>query len=92
MNTFDDPGAAFTGFWASHAPGTAPPAVDWDEEMVLVGALGEVNEAGDSVEVRRIIQDVLGTPHSSNSSTGCRETSAHPQRAARRRSTSWWRL
>lgn len=29
--------------------------------MVLVGGLGEVTEAGDSVEVRRIIQDVLGT-------------------------------
>jgi len=60
-NTLDDPQSAFADFWAVHSPNTAPPQIDWTDEMVLVGAIGEVAEAGDSVEVRRVVQDVLGT-------------------------------
>lgn len=60
-NTLDDPGAEFAEFWSSHSPATTPPEIDWDREMVLVGAIGEVAEAGDSVEIRRVVQDVLGT-------------------------------
>jgi hypothetical protein len=45
-------------FWLSHN-GTRPPSiphVDWAREMVLVAAVGVRSEAGDSVEVRRVIQ------------------------------------
>ena len=37
------------------------PQIDWDRQMVLVAAIGQVEEAGDSVEIRRIVQDVIGT-------------------------------
>jgi len=49
-------------FWRDHT-GTddAPPEVDWDEEMVVVGAVGVRQEAGDSVEVRRILPVGDGT-------------------------------
>jgi hypothetical protein len=55
----DAPG--FHAFWAGHAPGTAPPAVDFSTDMVVVGLVGVRHEAGDSVEVRRILQVGLGT-------------------------------
>lgn len=43
-------------FWEIHAgEGAVPPTVDWEEEMVVVGAVGLRDEAGDSVEVRRIL-------------------------------------
>jgi len=38
-----------------------PPEVDWTREMVIVAAVGERTEAGDSVEVRRILQTGEGT-------------------------------
>jgi len=53
--------AGFHAFWAGHAPGTAPPAVDFSTDMVVVGMVGARHEAGDSVEVRRILQVGLGT-------------------------------
>ncbi|NNF27386.1 MAG: hypothetical protein HKN73_09220 [Gemmatimonadetes bacterium] len=54
---------AFADFWRAHKGGVdaLPPQVDWLNQMVLVGAIGPVQEAGDSVEVRRIVGDVLGT-------------------------------
>lgn len=48
-------------FWGEHAPGTDPPAVDFTEEMVVAGIVGVRREAGDSVEVRRILQVDQGT-------------------------------
>ncbi len=50
-------------FWRVHKgdPGANPPAVDWRTEMVLVASVGERTEAGDSVEVRRILQTGDGT-------------------------------
>ena len=54
---------AFASFWRQHKGGgdAPPPQVDWQNQMVLVGAIGPVQEAGDSVEVRRVVGDVLGT-------------------------------
>lgn len=60
INAQPNPQSAFATFWSSHAPATQPPQVDWDNEMVLVGAIGEVQEAGNLVEIRRVIQDALG--------------------------------
>lgn len=50
-------------FWRAHKadPTASPPLVDWRSEMVLVAAVGERVEAGDSVEVRRILQTDRGT-------------------------------
>lgn len=43
-------------FWVAHTGGSEPrPQVDWDEEMVMVAAVGQRFEAGDSVEIRRIV-------------------------------------
>ena len=53
--------AGFSSFWARHAPGRAPPAVDFSTDMVVVGLVGQRREAGDSVEVRRILQVEEGT-------------------------------
>jgi hypothetical protein len=45
-------------FWRAHVgnPTALPPVVDWSQEMVLVAAVGIRSEAGDSVEVRRVLQ------------------------------------
>lgn len=50
-------------FWRTHTgqPLSQPPPVDWANEMVLVAAVGERSEAGDSVEVRRVLQTGEGT-------------------------------
>ena len=53
--------AGFSSFWARHAPGRAPPAVDFSTDMVVVGLVGQRREAGDSVEIRRILQVEEGT-------------------------------
>lgn len=43
-------------FWEAHAgPGSPVPAVDWEREMVLLGFVGVRDEAGDSVEIRRVL-------------------------------------
>jgi hypothetical protein len=49
-------------FWEAHtgSPGSAP-AIDWSRDMVLVGSVGTRQEAGDSVEIRRILQGETGT-------------------------------
>lgn len=55
------PDAWFT-FWNAHKSGTVPPPeVNWEEEMVLVGAVGVRQEAGDSVEIRRVVPIDDGT-------------------------------
>jgi hypothetical protein len=65
----DDSGAALTEpivfqtdegwpeFWALHrGPNVSAPFIDFDRDQVIVGAAGPKFEAGDSVEVRRILQ------------------------------------
>jgi len=48
----------WVAFWKAHkgSQQAQPPEVDWTREMVLVAAVGERSEAGDSVEIRRILQ------------------------------------
>jgi hypothetical protein len=54
--------ATWAAFWLDHAGGTSqPPTVDFDSAMVIVAAVGRRDEAGDSVEVRRILQVGDGT-------------------------------
>jgi len=50
-------------FWRAHVedPTAQPPVVDWAREMVLAAAAGKRTEAGDSVEIRRILQTGEGT-------------------------------
>ncbi len=48
--------------WAEHTEGDrAAPDVDWGTEMVVVAAVGERTEAGDSVAVRRILREETST-------------------------------
>lgn len=56
------PPAGWEKFWSDHT-GTddPPPEVDWSEDMVVVAAVGVRQEAGDSVEVHRILQVESGT-------------------------------
>ncbi len=43
-------------FWKEHrSPEAEPPEVDFGEDMVVVGAVGLRTEAGDTVEVRRVL-------------------------------------
>lgn len=53
--------AEWRGFWTQHAPDRPLPEVDFERDMVLVAMVGEREEAGDSVEVRRILQVDQGT-------------------------------
>ena len=49
-------------FWVAHTESQdPPPSIDWSSDMVVVGAAGVRFEAGDSVEVRRILQVNNGT-------------------------------
>ena len=41
--------------------GAVPPEVNWSEEMVVVAAFGVRYEAGDSIEVRRVLQTGEGS-------------------------------
>lgn len=58
--TYIDAGG-FQAFWEGHAPGRALPSVDFSKEMVVVGLVGVRREAGDSVEIRRVLQVDVGT-------------------------------
>jgi hypothetical protein len=49
------------GFWQTHAPDKPIPHVDFKTDMVVAGILGAKQEAGDSVEVRRILRVDNGT-------------------------------
>ena len=43
-------------FWRRHTGGDgAPPDIDWENEMVVVAAIGRREWTGDSVEVRRVL-------------------------------------
>ncbi len=46
----------WTAFWAEHSGSATPPEVDFDEEVVIVAGVGERSEAGDSVEIRRVLE------------------------------------
>ena len=50
-------------FWQAHkgSAEATPPEVNWETQMVLVAAVGRRTEAGDSVEVRRVLQTGDGT-------------------------------
>lgn len=52
---------AWREFWSQHAPGRSMPTVDFGQDMVVVGISGVRDEAGDSVEVRRILPVNVGT-------------------------------
>jgi hypothetical protein len=53
---------AWAAFWHEQTAGTGSlPSVDFSKEMVIVAAVGQRTEAGDSVEVRRILQVDQGT-------------------------------
>lgn len=52
--------STWAAFWAQYMSG-AQPAVDFANEIVLVAAVGTRQEAGDSVEVRRILPFDFGT-------------------------------
>ncbi len=58
--TITDP-ATWGSFWISHSDILPVPSVEFDTDMVVVGILGPKQEAGDSVEVRRILQVDNGT-------------------------------
>jgi len=54
--------AAWRSFWADHSgDGRTAPTVEFSQEMVIVGAVGVRSEAGDSVEIRRVLQVDQGT-------------------------------
>ncbi len=48
----------WAAFWHAHADTTLRPQpdIDWETEMVVVGAVGQREEVGDSVEIRRVLQ------------------------------------
>jgi hypothetical protein len=48
-------------FWVSHRGAGTPPQVDFENEIVVVAAVGAREEAGDSVEVRRVLEVGNGT-------------------------------
>jgi len=55
-STQSRPPAAFVEFWEEHAgPGTPLPEVNWPQEMAVLAAVGSRPEAGDEVQVRRVV-------------------------------------
>ncbi len=52
------PPTGWEAFWAAQNGGAGGyvPEVDWSKEMVVVAAVGLRSEAGDSIEVRKILQ------------------------------------
>jgi hypothetical protein len=52
---------SWRSFWNEHDPGSPAPEVDFSRDMVVAGIVGVREEAGDSVEVRRILQVDQGT-------------------------------
>lgn len=55
-------GVPWAEFWASHAgEGSPVPEVDWERDIVIVAADGIRQEAGDSIEVRRVVEVISGS-------------------------------
>jgi hypothetical protein len=57
------PPTNWVNFWRTHRGSqfVEEPHVEWSHEMVLVAAAGLRTEAGDSIEVRRVVQTAEGT-------------------------------
>ena len=56
------PPSGWTEFWDTHVGSSEIPLeVDWSDEMVIVGTVGALDQAGHEVEVRRILQVDGGT-------------------------------
>lgn len=51
----------FSSLWSELNPGQPQPTIDFDEQTVILAAVGERIEAGDSVEVRRVLPVARGT-------------------------------
>jgi len=57
-STQSGPPAAFAEFWLEHAgSGTPLPDVSWPQEMVVLAAVGARSEAGDVVQIRRVVNE-----------------------------------
>ncbi len=57
-----EPPTGWMEFWNSHAGASEPPPeVDWERDMVVLAAVGRRLEAGDSVQVGRILPIDEGT-------------------------------
>jgi len=55
-STQSGPPSAFVEFWKDHAgPDTPLPDVNWPQEMVVLAAVGARAEAGDIVQIRRVV-------------------------------------
>ena len=55
-STQSRPPAGFVEFWEEHAgPGSPLPDVSWPQEMVVLAAVGSRPEAGDEVQIRRVV-------------------------------------
>jgi hypothetical protein len=59
----DEVQAALTEFWQGHTgqPTAAAPEINWEQEMVLVGLIGQREEVGDSAEIRGVVTVADGT-------------------------------
>ena len=58
----EQPPDGWEAFWASHSGGgRTAPAVDWSNEMALFAVVGQREEVGDSVEIRRVLTIDQGT-------------------------------
>lgn len=53
---------AWSAFWDEHAPEAGPaPEIDFEQDVIVVAAVGVRTEAGEEVEVRRVIPIDQGT-------------------------------
>jgi len=55
-----EPPEDWAEFWADHSGGTPAPEVNWAEDMVVVVGDGRRQEAGDSIEIRRVLEVTNG--------------------------------
>jgi hypothetical protein len=53
--------ASLAAFWTQYMTSATPTSIDFTNEVVLVGAVGTRQEAGDSVEIRRVLPIAHGT-------------------------------
>ncbi len=60
LSSGTQPPPAFLEFWEDHAgEGAFAPNVDWANEAVILAAVGERQEAGETVEVRRVLPEAF---------------------------------
>lgn len=55
--------AALASFWEAHTGDSSAtlPSINWEQEMVLAGLIGQREEVGDSVEIRGVVTIATGT-------------------------------